>query len=132
MRAIDTNVLVRLIVRDDMVQVHEAEAWISKGAWVSILAVTECVWVLDSAYHRTASQIADVIDIFLNHQSLTLEEPGLIAAALTLFRTHPKLGFSDCVMLETARKAGHLPLGTFDRRLAKRSGAQTPSSRPTR
>jgi predicted nucleic acid-binding protein len=33
------------------------------------------------------------------------------------------LGFSDCLVLETARKAGHLPLGTFDRDLAKLDGA---------
>jgi predicted nucleic acid-binding protein len=34
------------------------------------------------------------------------------------------LGFSDCMMLEVARKAGHLPLGTFDKALAKLDGAQ--------
>jgi predicted nucleic acid-binding protein len=38
-------------------------------------------------------------------------------------RCHP-LGFSDCLVLEVARKAGHLPLGTFDRRLGKMEGAQ--------
>jgi predicted nucleic acid-binding protein len=34
------------------------------------------------------------------------------------------LGFSDCLVLESARKAGHLPLGTFDRDLAKLDGAE--------
>jgi predicted nucleic acid-binding protein len=34
------------------------------------------------------------------------------------------LGFSDCLVLEIARKAGHLPLGTFDRNLSKLDGAQ--------
>jgi predicted nucleic acid-binding protein len=32
-------------------------------------------------------------------------------------------GFSDCLVLEVAR-AGHLPLSTFDRDLAKLDGAQ--------
>ncbi len=67
----------------------------------------------------------------LNHQSLTPEEPGFIASA-AIFRAHPKRGFSNRLMLKTAREAGLLPLGNFDRSLAKLPGAQTPSSRPTR
>lgn len=47
-----------------------------------------------------------------------------MAAALDLFRSRPSLGFSDCLLLELARKARHLPLGTFDRGLAKVDGAQ--------
>jgi predicted nucleic acid-binding protein len=34
------------------------------------------------------------------------------------------LGFSDCLVLEVSRKAGHLPLGTFDRELGKLDGVQ--------
>jgi len=47
-----------------------------------------------------------------------------VAQALARFRSRPSLGFSDCLVLEIARKAGHLPLGTFDRGLAKLEGAQ--------
>ena len=45
------------------------------------------------------------------------------AAALERFRKRPALGFTDCLLLEIARKAGHLPLGTFDRGLGKLDGA---------
>ena len=68
--------------------------------------------------------IADVIDVFLNHQHLTLQDSDIVAAAVAQFRKRPSLGFSDCLMLQLARKAGHLPLGTFDRNLAKVEGAQ--------
>jgi predicted nucleic acid-binding protein len=47
-----------------------------------------------------------------------------VAAALEQYRKRPALEFSDCLILETARKAGHLPLGTFDRNLAKLDGAE--------
>jgi predicted nucleic acid-binding protein len=47
-----------------------------------------------------------------------------VAAALDLFRSRPARGFSDCLMLQLARKAGHLPLGTFDRALGKIEGTQ--------
>jgi predicted nucleic acid-binding protein len=41
-----------------------------------------------------------------------------------VYRSRPALGFTDCLVVELARKAGHLPLGTFDRDLAKIDGAQ--------
>ena len=47
----------------------------------------------------------------------------LVTSALEQFKERPALGFSDCLVLQTARKAGHLPLGTFDRDLAKLDGA---------
>ena len=124
MRAIDTNVLVRLVTRDDAEQVAAAEAFMEKGAWVSQLSLTEATWVLASVYEREASAIAMAVEMLLNHRNLVLEEPEVIAKALQHFRRRPTLGFSDCLMLEVARKAGHLPLGTFDRALARLPGAE--------
>lgn len=122
MRAVDTNVLVRLITRDDPRQTASAEAFIEKGSWVSVLALAETTWVLDSVYQRSASEIATAVEMLLNHKDLALREPELITVALDLFRQRPALGFSDCLMLQLARKSGHLPLGTFDRSLAKLEG----------
>lgn len=124
MRAVDTNVLVRLITRDDARQAASADAFIEKGAWVSLLALTEAMWVLSAVYERSAADLATAIEMLLNHQDLTLQDSGVVAQALDLFRSRPSLGFSDCLMLQVARKAGHLPLGTFDRRLARIEGAQ--------
>ena len=119
MRAVDTNLLVRLLVRDDADQVKAAEAFVAKGAWVSQLVLAEALWVLDAVYSRSAAQIANAIDRLLNHRELTLQDSEVVAQALNRFRSRPSLGFSDCLVLEIARKAGHLPLGTFDRNLAK-------------
>lgn len=123
MRAVDTNVLVRLVVRDDDKQVRAAEEFVASGAWVSHLVLAETAWVLDAVYERTAEQIAAAIDMLLNHEHLTVQDAEVITAALENFRKRPVLGFSDCLALEIARKAGHLPLGTFDRDLAKLDGA---------
>lgn len=46
MRAVDTNVLVRLVARDDARQVDAAEAFVERGAWVSHLVLAEMTWVL--------------------------------------------------------------------------------------
>jgi predicted nucleic acid-binding protein len=80
MRAVDTNVLVRLITRDDTRQLTAAEAFV--------------------------------------------QDHEVVAAALDLFLQRPRRGFSDCLVIEVARKAGHLPLGTFDRDVGKVPGAQ--------
>jgi predicted nucleic-acid-binding protein len=124
MRAIDTNVLVRLLARDDAAQLAAAEAFIEKGAWVPLLALVETVWVLDSVYMRKPAQIALAIEMLLNHQHLVLERGDIVTAALAHYRGKSKPGFSDCLMLECARAAGHLPFGTFDKPLAKLEGTQ--------
>ncbi len=48
MRAVDTNVLIRLITRDDPRQVTAAESYVARGAWVSHLVLAETVWVLSA------------------------------------------------------------------------------------
>jgi predicted nucleic acid-binding protein len=62
--------------------------------------------------------------MLLSHEHLTVQDAETVAAAVGQFRQHPKVGFSDCLMLEVARKAGHVPLGTFDRDLGKLDGAE--------
>ena len=126
MHAVDTNLLVRLVVRDDADQVNAAEAFVAKGAWVSHLVLAETIWVLGAVYDRSPAQIANAIDRMLNHKELTLQDAEIVALALDHFRSRPSLGFSDCLVLEIARKAGHLPLGTFDRNLARLDGTQRP------
>jgi predicted nucleic-acid-binding protein len=124
MRAVDTNVLVRLITRDDARQASSADAFVAKGAWVPLLALTEAVWVLAAVYKRSAQGLATAIEMLLHHEHLVLQDLDVVTAALDLFRSRPSLGFSDCLMLQVARKAGHLPLGTFDRGLGKVDGVQ--------
>ena len=124
MRAVDTNVLIRLITRDDARQAAAADAFVRNGAWVSVLALAEAMWVLTSVYEISHKELAQAIEMLLNHQDLALQYPDTVAAALNLYRATPSLGFSDCLMLELARRDGHLPLGTFDRHLAKVSGTQ--------
>ncbi len=124
MRSADTNVLVRLVAQDDPSQTRIAKAFVQGGVWVSHIALTECVWVLRSAFRFDPSRVANAVEWLLAHDSLSFQEPTIVIAALKLFQKRPSLGFTDCMMLETARHAGHLPFGTFDRDLAKMDGAE--------
>lgn len=124
MRAVDTNVLVRLLTRDDDKQIAAAESFVSKGAWVSHVVLAETIWVLESVYGLKAEPLALAVELLLSHQNLTIQDADVVSFALAQFRHRPVLGFSDCLVLEIARKAGHQPLGTFDRDLGKLAGVQ--------
>jgi predicted nucleic-acid-binding protein len=124
MRAVDTNVLVRLITGDDARQAAAAAAFVRSGAWVSHLVLAEASWVLTSVYELGAEQVASALEMLLDHHDLTVQDADVVARALAQFRAHPALGFSDCLVLEVARQAGHVPLGSFDRNLCKLEGAE--------
>lgn len=124
MRAVDTNVLVRLLTRDDEKQVAAAEQFVAQGAWVSHLVLTETSWVLSAVYDLRAGAIATAIEMLLDHRDFVVQDPDVVEAALQRFRSKPAVGFSDCMVLEIARKAGHGPLGTFDKNLSALPGAK--------
>jgi predicted nucleic-acid-binding protein len=124
MRAVDTNVLVRLITRDDSRQVAAAESFVAAGAWVGHLVLAETTWVLSAVYDLGPTAIATAVEMLLNHRYLTIQDAEVVAAALEHYRENPRMSFADGLVLEVARRAGHLPLGTFDRQLARLAGAQ--------
>ena len=124
MRAIDSHVLVRIITRDDPRQAAAADAFVDKGAWVSVLALAEASSVLTSVYGLSAVELATSIRMLLDHEHLTLQDPEVVEAALETFGAKPSVGFPDALLLELARRAGHLPLGTFDRNPGRLDGAQ--------
>ncbi len=100
MRAVDTNLVVRLLVP------------------------VETARVLDAVHERSAEQIAIAVEMLLNHKKLTVQVAEVVASALEHYRSRPALGFSDCLVVEVVRKAGHLPLGAFGRDLAKLDGVE--------
>jgi predicted nucleic-acid-binding protein len=124
MVTVDTNVLVRLIIGDNPRQTAVADQFIENGASVSVLTVAETTWVLRAVYRQSHAEIAAAVDMLLAHKDLVLQDSDVVAAALELYKSGPSLGFSDCMILHVARKAGHLPLGTFDRALGRVEGTK--------
>ena len=80
--------------------------------------------MLESVYDRTRAHLAEAIDLLLDHEHLTVQDRDVVAAALRVFRAQRRVRFSDCLILEVARKAGHVPLATFDRDLARVDGTE--------
>ena len=124
MRAVDTDVVVRLIVRDDADQVARAEAYVAQGAWVSLPVLLEATWVLKSGYGLSRQRIGTVLDMLVEHDHLTLQDEDIVRRACALFARQCSAGFSDCLIIEVARKAGHGPVGTFDKKMTRLDGTQ--------
>ncbi len=95
-----------------------------KAPLVSQLVLMEAVWVFGSVYELDAERLATAVEMLLQHKDLTIEDSESVFGALEQFRKRPTASFSDCLVLEAARRAGHLPLGTFNRGLAKLPGAE--------
>ena len=126
MRAVDTSVLVRLLVRDDAGQVESAEAFAAPGAWVSHLVLAETVGVLTSVYGLSSDRIATAIAMLLEHDRLVLQDSDVVRAALDDFRGQPSVGFADCLIVGVARKQGHRPVGMFDCAMSRMDDAVVP------
>lgn len=124
MDAVDTNVLVRLATGDDPAQTAAAQSFVESGVWVSHLVLAETTWVLKTVYGLSPGQIAAALAMFLDHPKLAIQEPEVVGQALAQYRERPTIRFSDCLILEIARKAGHVPVGTFDRDFAKLADVQ--------
>ena len=124
MRAVDTNVLVRVLFNDHPRQSAAAEAFIAAGAWISLVVIAETVWVLETSCGFDRDRLAAAIELLLDHESLSFQDEDVVVAALRDYRARGGVSFSDCLILESARKAGHVPLGTFDRDLARLDGTE--------
>jgi predicted nucleic-acid-binding protein len=122
--AIDTNVLVRVLVRDEPAQTRAADAAIAQGAWVSTLVLTETIWVLLSYYKMPAGIVAEAVRMLTRHESLVLQDSQAVLDALKLHNASPKVALTDCLILALADRSGHRPLLTFDKDLAKSPGAK--------
>ena len=72
----------------------------------------------------TRSPEVTAVEMLSNHEHLTRQDADAVLAAVERFRRRPAVGFTDCLMLEVSRKAGHIPLGTLDRGLGRLEGAQ--------
>ena len=97
MRAVDTNVVVRLITRDDEKRAMAAETFVQKGVWVSHVVLVETMWVLNTGYDLGHAEIAAALDMLLNNADVAFQDAEIVVNALEHYRRKPKVGFSDCL-----------------------------------
>lgn len=129
MPALDTNVLVRYLVRDDTAQFTAAQHLISRCVaegsplFVPVTVVLELEWVLRSGFHYGKDDVLQVLSSLLSAAELDFESEQALEVAFQLFRKGTA-DFADCLHIALAIKAGEQPFWTFDKSAAKVQGAR--------
>ncbi len=127
MLALDTNVLVRFLVRDHEAQFERARRLIKRevGAQekvlISLLVLLETEWVLRSRYSLQKNQIMDAISGLLDATELELEDEPTIEEALYLWKDSAA-DFADCLIGAHHRRLGCRATATFDAKAVKLPG----------
>jgi predicted nucleic-acid-binding protein len=123
METFDTNVVLRIVYRDDPGQAERAcSAWqaavASGGIFLTTVVLVELAWVLRAAAKFDRPEIAAALESLCDAEGVTVEEVLRVRRAIARFKVGAA-DFSDCLILEAARDAGALPVSTFDDRFAK-------------
>jgi predicted nucleic-acid-binding protein len=123
MRAIDTNLLVRWITRDDPGQAARADAVLTTECFVPLTVLVETVWVLNGrGYALDRSVIADLLDRVVATDSISLDHEPAVRWAIGRYRDGAD--FADMIHLVAASQVARFV--TFDRRLARHAGDAPP------
>lgn len=131
MAAVDTHVLVRLLVADDARQLVLAKQALRDHGPVFItqIGLVKTVWVLAHTYGIARHDLAEVIERLLLGAEFVLQGAPEVGRALAAFQ-RSRADFADCLGVENTRAAGRLPVLTFDRALGRLDGVQALTGTP--
>ena len=126
MIGLDTNVLVRYIMQDDVEQAPQATRLVESlsaeaPGFLPLVAVVELAWVLSSAYDLDRAQLVEAFEGVLRTKELVIERAEVVWKALRAFQS-VNADFADCLIAHSAASAGCEKTMTFDRGAAKSAG----------
>lgn len=122
MEAIDTNLLVRLFVRDDEAQANKVRDLFDRRAdeegalWIPDIVLVELVWTLGRIYERSRTEIRTALLALRGNATVRLESATAVAEAILLYEQGPA-DFADCLLVSKAAQAGCKSVRTFDRKM---------------
>jgi predicted nucleic-acid-binding protein len=121
MRAVDTNLLVRLVARDDEAQRASAREVMAAGDVLILPTVLmEAEWVLRSRYRLSRAVIAERLTTLCAQQGVTVASAAAVANGLSAFARQGD--FADHLHLALAAEQGATAFVTFDRTVVASSG----------
>ncbi len=128
MLALDTNVLVRYLAQDDAEQAAIATKLIEKRlgvgqrGYISLVALLETVWVMESRYAADAALVCDILTDLLQAPTLEVQDAPAVRAALALYR-RGGVDLHDCLIVALAAQR-QARVVTFDAKAAKKLGME--------
>ena len=126
MIGLDTNVLVRYFAQDDPGQARIAEDVIdalteASPGYVSLVTLSELVWVLKSSYSSPPNELLDIVSGLLTSQEIRLQEADVVRSAMGIARSS-RIDFPDALICQLGLDAGCTATVTFDRKASVTEG----------
>jgi predicted nucleic-acid-binding protein len=119
MIAVDTNVLVRLLIEDDTAQAERAARLFAENEiFIPKTVLLETEWVLRHAYRIDKKEILRAFQRLMGLADVKMEDPRSVSAAVSWYGDG--LDFADALHLSSSRDAGGF--ATFDRSLLRKAG----------
>lgn len=120
MIALDTNILVRFITRDDPAQTRHADHLLKTAGTTFLLldvVLIELFWTLRRLYAFSNEEVIEVLEAFSSRMDIEFEERNRFERALTLSKKGHD--FADILIIEMARHRDATAFATFDKNLIK-------------
>lgn len=127
--SVDTNVLVRLLTQDDVLQAQAVDRLLARHAkrgellFVPITVVLELEWVLRSKLGQSRAQLIETLSALLTMVEFSFESEDAVEQALADYEDG-NADFGEYLHLAISRKLNALPFWTFDRKAAKTIGTK--------
>lgn len=125
MPAIDTNILIRYLVRDDEEQFQKVIGLFTKYREVNLIinlpVVMETCWVLASSYNYSKKELIETFRQLINTEGLNVQSDTIIDQALTEYE-RSNADFEDCLIAVKNNLTNHNPTFTFDKKASKLKG----------
>lgn len=124
MIALDTNILVRLLVNDDEDQGKKVVALLTKAEatgetfYIPLLVIQELIWVLDAVYECSRVEIIDAIDKLTRMPVFQIEKLDVIHKTLNI-AVDSKFDLPDLLIAHSAMDSGCEYTYTFDKKASK-------------
>jgi predicted nucleic-acid-binding protein len=131
MRGVDTNILVRYLVEDDLDQLRRVEKAFLEAErqgeclFISVVVLSELIWVLDRFYEYERAIIDHVLTSLLSTSTFEIQHRSEVRRALASWRTGTA-DFADYLIGELAKSAGCRDTLTFDKALRSSDHFTTP------
>jgi predicted nucleic-acid-binding protein len=121
-KAVDTNVLARFIVQDDVPQAQIAAQVLGGPVFISLTVMLETIWLLTSRYNLSRAVVGDSMLDILDIPSVECEQDALVRWAIGRFQKGAAIG--DVLHLVSARHSNAFL--TFDKKMQKDAGKDSP------
>ena len=126
MIGLDTNIVIRYLTHDDPAQAAAAVRVMDSlspesPGFLSLIVITELVWVLEASYRFRKNEVVQVLDTLLRSKELVIERAEIVSQALRKFSSS-RADFSDCLIERCGHVAECRYTATFDQNAAASAG----------